>query len=163
MAAAMRSVMRWGRFVALAGLTGCSAMVGSAQTAPRADGAVGDGGDAVADATGDATDAVIVFDTGVPEDCATPFDDNGDGQANENCPCAAGAVQSCFPRPAAQLVDPCRAGAQGVRAVGHLGARASARGCPTRRDAARSPSASPTPCSPAARWTWCGSSTPPGR
>lgn len=116
--AAMRSVMRWGQLVALAGLTGCSAMVGSAQTGPRADADVNDGGD-VADAPGD---AVTAFDTGVPEDCATPFDDNGDGQANENCPCAAGASQSCFPRPAAQLVDPCRAGTQACAPSGTWGA-----------------------------------------
>lgn len=125
MATSKRSRVCLGRLAALAGLAGCSAMVGSATTAPLTD-AAADAREVAADAPGDVTDVPLVFDTGVPEDCATPFDDNGDGQANENCPCAVGAVQSCFPRPASQLVDPCRAGTQVCAPSGTWGACAGA-------------------------------------
>lgn len=66
----------------------------------------------------DVTDVIDVpgdeasVDTSVPEDCATPYDDNNDGRANEGCPCATGATQACFERPGAQLLGLCRAGQQ---------------------------------------------------
>lgn len=36
----------------------------------------------------------------VPEDCATPLDDNCDGAVNENCQCTAGMMAGCYDGPA---------------------------------------------------------------
>jgi hypothetical protein len=82
----------------------CSADGGSAGT--RRDGAVGDGAAVVPDGDGSgATPAPV-------EDCNTPFDDNDDGQANEQCGCEPGTSQRCFERPADQFNGMCRMGTQ---------------------------------------------------
>ena len=47
----------------------------------------------------------------VVEDCATPGDDNCDGQVNEGCPCTPGEAMPCYSGPAATLaVGICKAG-----------------------------------------------------
>ncbi len=56
------------------------------------------------------------------DNCDTPFDDNGDGRANEGCPCgAAGSTQDCFPRPEASFQGLCRMGRQTCGADGFWG------------------------------------------
>lgn len=84
------------------------------------DAAALDTSDAV-DAAG-VTDAIVTLDTGLPEDCATPFDDNGDGRANEGCPCAAGESRACFERAMASLREGCRMGRQSCGDDGAWGA-----------------------------------------
>ncbi len=68
--------------------------------------------------------AVVEFDTGVgggvrdggvgavPENCMTPFDDNGDGVANEGCVCMPGTTQMCFQRQEPEFRGMCRMGTQ---------------------------------------------------
>ncbi len=94
------------------------------------------------DAAFDAPDEADVLDADVPgddgpaeedvadvptepalmEDCATPFDDNGDGRANENCPCdPVGATQRCFERPGSLFNGMCRMGTQACGADGQWG------------------------------------------
>lgn len=65
-----------------------------------------------------ATDA----DVELREDCETPFDDDGDGLANENCACLPGAEQMCFPRSGELFREPCRMGRQRCEGAGELGA-----------------------------------------
>ncbi len=105
-------------------------MVTGSYAAP--DGAVDATPDAANDLPDDATDDATVVDdarddvpsdeaavdTGPPEDCATPFDDDGDGLANEGCPCDTGASRACFPRPMSQLAEGCRMGSQACGADG---------------------------------------------
>ncbi len=77
-----------------------------------------------ADDAGDADDVPDLPEVPrVEEDCATPFDDDGDGLANEGCPCApAGATQRCFERPGSLFNGMCRMGAQACGADGAWGA-----------------------------------------
>lgn len=97
-------------------LSGCSATIDGAHL----------GGDAAValDATPDAPDdALDVEDTalpdipreatGQPEDCDTPFDDDGDGRVNEDCVCpTVGEGRPCFELPASRFGEHCRFGAQ---------------------------------------------------
>lgn len=58
----------------------------------------------------------------VEESCATPGDDDCDGQVNEDgedCSCTPGETQNCYSAPAATLgVGPCQAGTQECNASG---------------------------------------------
>lgn len=55
------------------------------------------------------------------EDCETPFDDDGDGEANENCACLPGAEQMCFAAQGELFREPCRMGTQRCEGTGELG------------------------------------------
>jgi hypothetical protein len=55
------------------------------------------------------------------EQCDTPFDDDGDGRANEDCACLPGSEQMCFPRSREAFRDPCRMGRQRCEGMGELG------------------------------------------
>lgn len=98
---------------------GCSATAVGTYVSPDAahDAPTSDATDATA-----LSDALILVDTGLPEDCATPFDDNGDGRANEGCPCAAGESRACFERPMSSLQEGCRMGTQSCGDDGLWGA-----------------------------------------
>lgn len=67
----------------------------------------------------DAADATA--DAELRESCETPYDDNGDGRANENCACLPGSEQTCFPRPGELFREPCRMGRQRCEGMGELG------------------------------------------
>ncbi|MDB4928977.1 MAG: hypothetical protein JWM10_1461 [Myxococcaceae bacterium] len=64
-------------------------------------------------------------DTGVPgtprENCATPFDDDNDGVANEDCACTPGTEQMCFERPEDAFRGMCRMGRQTCEGTGEFG------------------------------------------
>lgn len=60
-------------------------------------------------------------DAGPREDCATPFDDDGDNLANEDCVCAPGTEQPCFERPEDALRGMCRMGRQRCQGDGEFG------------------------------------------
>jgi hypothetical protein len=111
----MRRLRRLATCVLLASMTACSAMATGSFSDPDARDVddVSDVSDApdVSDVS-DVSDVVDAVDTAVPEDCATPFDDNGDGRANEGCPCEAGATRSCFERPSSAFEGMCRMGSQ---------------------------------------------------
>ncbi len=55
------------------------------------------------------------------ENCATPFDDNGDGVANEGCVCSPGTTQMCFERTEPQFRGMCRMGTQRCMGSGEFG------------------------------------------
>ncbi len=55
------------------------------------------------------------------EDCNTPWDDDNDGRANEDCPCLPGSTQMCFQRPGELFREPCRMGTQRCEGTGELG------------------------------------------
>jgi hypothetical protein len=60
--------------------------------------------------------------TGTPrEDCATPFDDDDDGVANEDCACTPGTEQMCFERPEDAFRGMCRMGRQTCEGTGEFG------------------------------------------
>lgn len=90
----------------------------------------GDAGDAVdvpdvadEDAV-DVPDVVDRPDTGIPprEDCSTPFDDDGDGLVNEDCPCEpAGRVERCFPADLSLFRGMCRFGQHTCQPSGRWG------------------------------------------
>jgi hypothetical protein len=65
------------------------------------------------------------MDTGAPatprEDCTTPFDDDNDGVANEDCPCTPGMEQMCFERPEDAFRGMCRMGRQRCEGTGEFG------------------------------------------
>lgn len=64
----------------------------------------------------------VPADTGAPEDCATPWDDDGDGLANEDCPCPTpGERQACFNAPPGSLRGLCRLGSQVCLPAGSWG------------------------------------------
>lgn len=71
------------------------------------------------------TGGVRPTDTGettvLREDCATPFDDNNDGVANENCPCTPGTEQMCFERTSDRFGGMCRMGRQRCEGTGEFG------------------------------------------
>ncbi len=71
------------------------------------------------------TDVVIVpppGDGGLVENCDTPFDDNGDGQANENCPCLpTDPPRECFQRQQPEFRGMCRMGQQSCLGAGEIG------------------------------------------
>lgn len=73
-------------------------------------------------------DVLNPLDVELRESCDTPFDDNNDGVANENCPCLPGARQACFQRPGELFRDPCRMGAQRCEGEGELGRWAACEG-----------------------------------
>lgn len=51
--------------------------------------------------------------SGDDEDCATPFDDDCDGETNEDCSCSPGTVVPCYEGPTGTLdVGECKAGVQ---------------------------------------------------
>lgn len=52
------------------------------------------------------------------ENCATPFDDDNDGMANEDCSCAPGTTQMCFQRPSDLFGEFCRMGQQRCESTG---------------------------------------------
>ena len=53
------------------------------------------------------------------ESCATPGDDDQDGEANEGCACTPGATRACYGGPlGTEGVGPCRAGVQTCAADG---------------------------------------------
>src|SRR5262249_39227887 len=55
----------------------------------------------------------------VAEDCATPVDDNCNGQTNEGCSCVPNTTTSCYSGPAGtQGVGICKAGMQTCNAQG---------------------------------------------
>lgn len=67
----------------------------------------------------------VIADRGPPppdvppvENCDTPFDDNNDGHANENCPCTPGTTQMCFERPREAFGEFCRMGTQRCESTG---------------------------------------------
>jgi hypothetical protein len=60
-------------------------------------------------------------DVELRENCETPFDDNGDGRANENCACLPGSEQMCFQRGGELFREPCRMGRQRCEGMGELG------------------------------------------
>jgi hypothetical protein len=60
-------------------------------------------------------------DVELRENCDTPFDDDNDGQANENCPCLPGSEQMCFERNGDLFREPCRMGRQRCEGMGELG------------------------------------------
>jgi len=97
----------WGASLGLL-LAGCSATVSGTSTDADFD------VDATLDDTPDVADrADLGPDATPPENCATPFDDNGDGRANEDCPCPTpGAMQPCFERPEPIFQGLCRMGQQ---------------------------------------------------
>ncbi len=66
-------------------------------------------------------DAVATDDAPPRESCETPFDDNGDGMANESCACLPGTEQPCFERPGELFREPCRMGTQRCEGTGELG------------------------------------------
>lgn len=66
-------------------------------------------------------DAPSEADVELRESCETPFDDNGDGRANENCACLPGSEQMCFQRPGELFREPCRMGRQRCEGMGELG------------------------------------------
>jgi len=66
-------------------------------------------------------DVATEADVALRESCETPFDDNGDGRANENCACLPGAEQMCFERSGDLFRDPCRMGRQRCEGMGELG------------------------------------------
>ncbi len=73
--------------------------------------------------------------TGPRENCATPFDDDNDGVANEDCACTPGMEQMCFERPEDAFRGMCRMGRQRCEGTGEFGnwSRAAARGFPSPR------------------------------
>lgn len=66
-------------------------------------------------------DAVSEADVELRENCETPYDDDGDGRANEDCACLPGSEQMCFERPGELFRDPCRMGRQRCEGMGELG------------------------------------------
>jgi hypothetical protein len=74
----------------------------------------GDGGGATASDGG----SVV---TG-PERCNNGLDDDGDGTVDEDCPCAPGTMQRCYPGPAGRAgVGPCVWGSQTCEGTGEFG------------------------------------------
>ncbi|MFO0602316.1 MAG: MopE-related protein [Polyangiales bacterium] len=76
--------------------------------------------------TGDATapaDRAIVADTApTAERCNNGLDDDRDGTIDEDCPCAVGSTQPCFPGdPANHRVGACRDGMQRCEGTGEFG------------------------------------------
>ncbi|TAK25187.1 MAG: hypothetical protein EPO40_22705 [Myxococcaceae bacterium] len=59
--------------------------------------------------------------TGPRENCATPFDDDNDGVANEDCACTPGMEQMCFERPEDAFRGMCRMGRQRCEGTGEFG------------------------------------------
>ena len=68
---------------------------------------------------------IAPLDSGAPmvlrENCATPFDDDNDGLANEDCPCTPGTEQMCFERPEDAFRGMCRMGRQTCEGTGEFG------------------------------------------
>ncbi len=119
-------VFMWGSvvFVAVAVATSaCSGEYDEAMDSPRRD-AGARGGDSAR--PGDAAnivdpDGATESDTGTSssdggsgaEICDNGFDDNRDGRIDEDCACAPGAMQTCYPRDPSEInVGVCRAGTQ---------------------------------------------------
>lgn len=57
-----------------------------------------------------------------PERCNNGLDDDGDGTVDEDCPCAPGTMQRCYPGPAGRAgVGPCAWGSQTCEGTGEFG------------------------------------------
>src|SRR3989339_1188187 len=55
------------------------------------------------------------------EVCDNNFDDDGDGQVDENCPCTLGAKKACFPGPLSTVIAEksiCKMGEQACKKIG---------------------------------------------